>query len=223
MWVHTPSARILSELYPDTLGARVLTHARAPCALPPTHRLSELYPDTLVLGMEIRDKVSAYVRERIGGFMGSSMSTSGSIKTVLLHRVVIHTPYGNTYTVRSSQDVHMRYEQTAEVAAIAHGVLSSALSVPSTCACCASSVWLRGVSCDERGKVSAYVRGGWRPAGGLAGPPLVGPGHSALALHVGACVERGCVWPLAVERADVQRGQGTSTGGRGEGWGAVRR
>lgn len=30
-----------------------------------TIKLSELYPDTLVLGMEIRDKVSAYVRERI--------------------------------------------------------------------------------------------------------------------------------------------------------------
>lgn len=29
-------------------------------------RLSTIYPDTLMLGMEIRDKVAAYVRERIG-------------------------------------------------------------------------------------------------------------------------------------------------------------
>jgi hypothetical protein len=28
-------------------------------------RLSPLYPDTLMVGMELRDKVSAYVRERI--------------------------------------------------------------------------------------------------------------------------------------------------------------
>ncbi len=35
-------------------------------AVPALHRLSPLYPDTLMLGMEIRDKVTEYVRERIG-------------------------------------------------------------------------------------------------------------------------------------------------------------
>ena len=29
-------------------------------------RLSPLYPDTLMVGMELRDKVSSYVKERIG-------------------------------------------------------------------------------------------------------------------------------------------------------------
>jgi hypothetical protein len=29
-------------------------------------RLSPLYPDTLMVGMELRDKVAEYVRERIG-------------------------------------------------------------------------------------------------------------------------------------------------------------
>ncbi len=33
-------------------------------------RLSTIYPETLMLGMEIRDKVSAYVRERIGAEAG---------------------------------------------------------------------------------------------------------------------------------------------------------
>lgn len=47
---------------------RVQLHAQAcmrACACAAC-RLSPLYPDTLMVGMELRDKVSAYVRERIG-------------------------------------------------------------------------------------------------------------------------------------------------------------
>lgn len=38
-----------------------------PCSCPAaSDRLAPLYPDQLMVGMEIRDKVATYVRERIG-------------------------------------------------------------------------------------------------------------------------------------------------------------
>lgn len=51
------------------------TRSRAPPYQPPNPwdpappclpRLSPLYPETLMVGMELRDKVSLYVKERIG-------------------------------------------------------------------------------------------------------------------------------------------------------------
>jgi hypothetical protein len=39
------------------------------------HRLAPLYPDTLMVGMEIRAKVSAYVRERIGAVAADCCSS----------------------------------------------------------------------------------------------------------------------------------------------------
>ena len=56
---------------------RVAAQTRVAPIDPPTwplpscmRRLSPLYPETLMLGLELRDKVAEYVRERIGGRLG---------------------------------------------------------------------------------------------------------------------------------------------------------
>jgi hypothetical protein len=48
---------------PQTLKS---VSAAASCSVDAA-RLAPLYPEQLMVGMEIRDKVAAYVRERIGG------------------------------------------------------------------------------------------------------------------------------------------------------------
>lgn len=59
-------------------------------ASPPHPRLAPLYPDTLMVGMELRDKVAEYVKERIGEdqarLWGGSMKAAGGPAALVGHR-----------------------------------------------------------------------------------------------------------------------------------------
>jgi hypothetical protein len=48
----------------------------------PMHRLAPLYPEQLMVGMEIRDKVATYVRERIGALARPSLSSQIAPATI---------------------------------------------------------------------------------------------------------------------------------------------
>ena len=59
-----------------------------PLTLAAWNRLATLYPDTLMVGMELREKVSTYVKERIGeegGIYSRGRGTSGPVSTNPAH------------------------------------------------------------------------------------------------------------------------------------------